>query len=560
MLVRARRFLGLVGVAAFSTWVGLVGCRSPESPQTSKQIKSGSDAQERVGHRMLFLAAEGFNVQELYGVWVPMKALGYEIEVAAPHAGRVLARPDQPGERDIEAQLSLAEVQPERYGSLFIPGGYSPGHLEKEPEALRIVRAFVAAGKPISAVCHGPRLLMRADVVQGKVLTSLFSLPNEIAEVWKSRPFGFWLDEPVVVDGELLTARYPNDIPEFARVWAARLSHRGGLPVTRAVAPIVIIEESTTSHRRWFYSQLRNLGAEVYTFDLSMDQPRVVQGAVVLLNLNQLTLPEDTPLRTTLARARKILRPEGVVLDLEGVEQISLTATSDAERIYALWTAASAPGDPVPPLADTPKPQVEFANSLGVPFDPHQTYEVVIALRRGFDEVALKDWLRGLEKIGKGSQVLLVGPEKGTLSGMNQGSVEVAASYEDAIQLAPGAWIIAPGGLWPENDPKARQREEAPWLEEQEKLDRAREAWLLQHYERGAVLFLTGFDALRLGRLPSFKGLEFAAPEQTMWSFGKQGGKFHRAGTFLKSAERLFSARADSIDQVIELARQSTSL
>ena len=93
-----------------------------------------------------------------------------------------------------------------------MPGGYSPGFLEKDPQAIRILREFLDAGKPVAMICHGPRLLLKHGLAKGRTLTCLFSVPDELADEWAGRPFGRYLDQAVVRDGNLLTARYPNDV------------------------------------------------------------------------------------------------------------------------------------------------------------------------------------------------------------------------------------------------------------------------------------------------------------------------------------------------------------
>ncbi len=124
----------------------------------------------------------------------------------------------------VDTDLSSAE--PEDYDALLLPGGVAnPDHLRMIPEAVSFVKEFAAAGKPIAAICHGPWMLVEADLVRGRKLTSWPSLQTDIRNAG-----GRWEDREVVVDGGLVTSRKPDDIPafnekmleEFATVTASR--------------------------------------------------------------------------------------------------------------------------------------------------------------------------------------------------------------------------------------------------------------------------------------------------------------------------------------------------
>jgi protease I len=97
------------------------------------------------------------------------------------------------------------------YSALLLPGGVkNPDTLRMDERAVAFVRAFATAGKPIGAICHGPWLLVEADVVRGRRLTSYPSLKTDIRNAG-----GEWVDEEVVVDGGLVTSRTPDDLPAF---------------------------------------------------------------------------------------------------------------------------------------------------------------------------------------------------------------------------------------------------------------------------------------------------------------------------------------------------------
>jgi protease I len=167
--------------------------------------------------RVLILLAEGFNRGEFSEPYAALTNAGHQVDVASPAKGTVLVSPEkgpQPG-KDAEANLTLADVDVKNYAALVIPGGYSPGNLEKHPQSLEICRQFMAAGKPVATICHGPRLLLRAGLLKDRTFTCLYSVADELADDWKAKPFGKYLDLPVIVDGNLITSRYPGDLALF---------------------------------------------------------------------------------------------------------------------------------------------------------------------------------------------------------------------------------------------------------------------------------------------------------------------------------------------------------
>merc|ERR1712232_1219185 len=96
------------------------------------------------------------------------------------------------------------------YDALVIPGGYSPDNCRSNPKVTAFVRAMVASGKPVGAICHGPSLLISADSVRGKRATSWFSIRDDLRNAGATV-----VEDAPVVDGNLITARYPPDLLVF---------------------------------------------------------------------------------------------------------------------------------------------------------------------------------------------------------------------------------------------------------------------------------------------------------------------------------------------------------
>jgi protease I len=107
--------------------------------------------------------------------------------------------------------VELNSADPEQYDALLLPGGVmNPDYLRQNKDAVKFVRAFFEAHKPVAAICHGPWMLVEADVVRGRKLTSWPSLQTDIRNAG-----GQWTDEQVVTDQGLVTSRKPDDIPAF---------------------------------------------------------------------------------------------------------------------------------------------------------------------------------------------------------------------------------------------------------------------------------------------------------------------------------------------------------
>ncbi|MCR4393703.1 MAG: DJ-1/PfpI family protein, partial [Dehalococcoidales bacterium] len=95
---------------------------------------------------------------------------------------------------------------------IFVPGGYAPDKMRLSQPMIDLVKRFYEAGKLVAAICHGPLMLISADVVRGKRVTSWRSIAIDLKNAGAQ-----WVDEPVVIDGNLITSRSPEDIPQFTR-------------------------------------------------------------------------------------------------------------------------------------------------------------------------------------------------------------------------------------------------------------------------------------------------------------------------------------------------------
>lgn len=162
--------------------------------------------------RILIMASDGFEQDELFVPLEILRGQGCEVALAAPSLSPIQATVlDDPG-RTIRPDLTIAAVRPEEWDALLIPGGLiNPDHLRTQPEAVALVRAFAHAGKALGAICHGPWLLVEADVLRGRRATGWKSIRTDLRNAGAEI-----VDEPVVSDGALVTAVGPQDAAAFA--------------------------------------------------------------------------------------------------------------------------------------------------------------------------------------------------------------------------------------------------------------------------------------------------------------------------------------------------------
>ena len=133
------------------------------------------------------------------------------VTIAAPEAGQIRGWEKRDWCRSIPVNVTLDDVDPADYDALVLPGGQmNPDTLRRNDEALALIRAFLAAGKPVAAICHAPWLLIEAGVVEGRRMTAFESIRTDLKNAGADV-----VDEEVVVDQGLVTSRCPDDIPAF---------------------------------------------------------------------------------------------------------------------------------------------------------------------------------------------------------------------------------------------------------------------------------------------------------------------------------------------------------
>jgi len=110
----------------------------------------------------------------------------------------------------LQVERTFAEVTPDEFDMMVIPGGGAPENLRIIDEAVAFTRRFVESGKPVGSICHGPQLLISAKVLDGRTVTAVKKIRDDVMNAG-----AHYIDEPLVIDGNLITSRVPGDLPQF---------------------------------------------------------------------------------------------------------------------------------------------------------------------------------------------------------------------------------------------------------------------------------------------------------------------------------------------------------
>ncbi|MGC9454695.1 MAG: DJ-1/PfpI family protein [Phycisphaerae bacterium] len=492
--------------------IALTFIASPAAAQT--------DAAGQPVKPVLFLLADGFNGDEFYQPYFALQAVGYRVVIAGPERGTIESPYDDPN-LDATADIALDEVDPDDYLALFIAGGGSPENLEEHPESMEICRAFFEADKPVATICHGPRLLLRAGLLRDRVHSGLWHIKDELPDEWTSDELGAYVDEAVVVDGNLVSSRYPWDCVPLVRRTRRMLADAAGEDFDARNPRIAVVDPRSSRLDRWAYQgALPAAGAELEHLPLWKVQ-RFME--------SEDYRPGDFRMLVVLSGEEndKLVGDENVreLLDDFASANVSIAVVGE---VYGQLVEAGVVGD------DVLRPEGSHGEILasllsdakrGMPYPqpvPPRPATAAIVLDHGFDGrvfAAAKSHLQA-----QGHEVLVVGPEAGWLRGLNGTPAEVQSTFEDSM-VADDAVIVAVGGLWPEEYSNIDQRVD----------------WLLDRYDAGATIVAVGFDSLYLGRQERFKGRKFATSAQARWSFQGAGG--YTDVEVAETAERLITAK-----------------
>lgn len=165
------------------------------------------------GKRIAILATDGFEQVELLEPRRALDEAGAITEVVSPKEGKIKGWNHKEWGNEVPVDVPLRSARAHDYHTLLLPGGVmNSDHLRMQPEAVALVKHFVDSNKPIAAICHAPWILIEADAVRGYMMTSWPSVKTDLRNAGAN-----WVDKEVVVDGQFVTSRKPEDIPAFSR-------------------------------------------------------------------------------------------------------------------------------------------------------------------------------------------------------------------------------------------------------------------------------------------------------------------------------------------------------
>lgn len=185
--------------------------------------------------RVAIIVEEGFEDAELRVPYDRLRRAGHEVVVVGREAGKTLA--GQRREAEITTARSIREAAARDFDALVIPGGRSPDELRLDPLMVDFTRQMVETGKPVAAICHAGSLLIEAEVVDDRTLTSWPSIRTDLVNAGAR-----WIDEPVVEDGNLITSRRPDDLEAFSDAVLRQLEGR----IPERISPLLARQDETT--------------------------------------------------------------------------------------------------------------------------------------------------------------------------------------------------------------------------------------------------------------------------------------------------------------------------
>jgi protease I len=157
----------------------------------------------------IIITGEGFQDDELFEPKSTLESAGFSVVIAGVAKGLVKA---YNSDKTINIESKVSDLNPGDYDILVIPGGKAPEKIRKDKSIIKFVKDFYDTGKKIAAICHGPQLLVTADIVDGVNMTCYPDMKNELIEACAN-----YIDKNIVVDGQFITSRNPDDLDVFCR-------------------------------------------------------------------------------------------------------------------------------------------------------------------------------------------------------------------------------------------------------------------------------------------------------------------------------------------------------
>lgn len=164
---------------------------------------------EITGKRVVIPVEELFNTFEFWYPYYRLKEAGCEVVVMGSGSSETYT--GKPG-TEVRVDVSADQVSAADFDGMVIPGGYAPDIMRRYPKMVQLVRDFHKAGKVVAAICHAGWMLASAEILEGRTVTSFFAIKDDLIHAGAN-----WVDQEVVVDGNIITSRKPDDLPAFMR-------------------------------------------------------------------------------------------------------------------------------------------------------------------------------------------------------------------------------------------------------------------------------------------------------------------------------------------------------
>ena len=168
------------------------------------------------GKRIAILAENMYQEMELWVPYYRLKEEGADVKVVGAGGAKTFtSKHGYPVNADVQAE----QVKAVEFDAVIVPGGYAPDLMRRHPAMVALVREAAQQGKLVAAICHAGWMLVSAGILKGRKATSFFSIKDDLVAAGAD-----WVDQEVVVDGNLITSRRPDDLPAFCRAIVAALS------------------------------------------------------------------------------------------------------------------------------------------------------------------------------------------------------------------------------------------------------------------------------------------------------------------------------------------------
>ena len=167
------------------------------------------------GKKIAIFTADLHDEREFWYPYYRMIEEGAEVTVIGPHAGTFAGKTGLP----VTADLDIHKANTDEFDALIIPGGYGPDHMRRVPAMVEFVKHMHEEGKVVAAICHAGWMLASAEILQGRTVTSYIAIRDDLVHAGAE-----WIDRDVVIDSNIITSRFQDDLPSFTRAIIDTLS------------------------------------------------------------------------------------------------------------------------------------------------------------------------------------------------------------------------------------------------------------------------------------------------------------------------------------------------